>query len=171
MLLVLRLLLDGVNRVRRELKKISQSQQSHASVAGAGVYFVALGGYSQAEGEDFMMLDWNEYHKEIGARLGELMKLSPDTVRGYQTLSAANSKTGKLNEKTRQLISLACAVTTRCDGCIVVHTEAALKAGATKEEIAEALGIAVSMNAGAALIYSTRVLDAVNAKSAQAAAT
>lgn len=52
-----------------------------------------------------MMIDWNEYHKEIGARLGELMKLSPDTVRGYQTLSAANSKTGKLDEKTRQLIS------------------------------------------------------------------
>jgi AhpD family alkylhydroperoxidase len=110
-----------------------------------------------------MMMDWNEYHKEIGARLGELMKLSPDTVRGYQTLSAANSKTGKLDEKTRQLISLAVAVTTKCDGCIVVHSEAALKAGATKEEIAEAL----AMNAGAALIYSTRVLDAVNANSAQ----
>jgi AhpD family alkylhydroperoxidase len=114
-----------------------------------------------------MMIDWNEYHKEIGARLGELMKLSPDTVRGYQTLSAANSKTGKLDEKTRQLISLACAVTTRCDGCIVVHSEAALKAGATKDEIAEALGVAVAMNAGAALIYSTRVLDAVNAKNSQ----
>jgi len=65
------------------------------------------------------------------------------------------------------LISLACAVTTRCDGRIVVQSEAALKAGATKEEIAEALGVAVSMNAGAALIYSTRVLDDVNAKSAQ----
>jgi alkylhydroperoxidase/carboxymuconolactone decarboxylase family protein YurZ len=76
--------------------------------------------------ESLMMIDWNEYHKEIGSRLGELMKLSPDTVRGYQTLSAANSKTGKLDEKTRQLISLACAVTTRCDGCIVVHSEAAL---------------------------------------------
>ena len=62
-----------------------------------------------------MMIDWSEYHKEIGSRLGELMKLSPDTVRGYQTLSAANTKTGKLDEKTRQLISLACAVTTRCD--------------------------------------------------------
>ena len=114
-----------------------------------------------------MMIDWNEYHKEIGARLGELMKLSPDTVRGYQTLSAANAKIGKLDEKTRQLISLAVAVTVKCDGCIVVHSEAALKAGASKEEIAEALGVAVAMNAGAALIYSTRVLDAVNAKSGQ----
>jgi AhpD family alkylhydroperoxidase len=112
-----------------------------------------------------MMIDWNDYHKQIGATLGELVKLSPDTVGGYQTLSAAKSKTGKLDEKTRQLISLAVAVTTRCDGCIVVHTDVSLKAGTTREEIAEALGVAVSMNAGAALIYSTRVLDAVNAKS------
>jgi AhpD family alkylhydroperoxidase len=115
-----------------------------------------------------MMLDWNEYHKEIGGRLGELAKLTPGTVRGYRTLSEANAKTGKLDEKTRQLISLAVAVTTHCDGCIVVHSEAALKAGATKEEISEALGVAVAMNAGAALIYSVRVLDAVAAKTAQA---
>jgi AhpD family alkylhydroperoxidase len=114
-----------------------------------------------------MMMDWNEYHKQIGATLAELMKLTSDTVRGYQTLSAANSKTGKLDEKTRQLISLAVAVTTHCDGCILVHADAALKAGATKEELAESLGVAVAMNTGAALIYSTRVLDAVNAKSAQ----
>ena len=47
-----------------------------------------------------MMLDWNEYQKSLGARIGELAKLSPDTVRGYQTLSAANSHTGRLDEKT-----------------------------------------------------------------------
>jgi alkylhydroperoxidase/carboxymuconolactone decarboxylase family protein YurZ len=51
---------------------------------------------------------------------------------------------------------------------IVVHTDAALKAGASKEEISEALGVAVALNAGAGLIYSTRVLDAVAVKSAQA---
>src|ERR1700726_4996944 len=115
-----------------------------------------------------MMLDWNEYQKQIGATLGELAKLSPDTLRGYQTLSAANPKTSHLGEKTRQLISLAVAVTTRCDGCIVFHSDAALKAGATKEEISEALGVAVAMNAGAALVYSTRVLDAVAAHTAKA---
>jgi len=114
-----------------------------------------------------MMLDWNEYHKQIGSRLGELMKLSPDTVRGYRTLGEANAKTSHLDAKIRELISLAVAVTTHCDGCIVVHTDAALKAGATREEISEALGVAVAMNAGAALIYSTRVLDAVAAKTAQ----
>jgi AhpD family alkylhydroperoxidase len=117
-----------------------------------------------------MMMDWNEYQKQIGATLTELARLSHDTVRGYQTLSAANAKESKLGAKVRELISLAVAVTTHCDGCIVIHTDAALKAGATREEIAEALGVAVAMNAGAALVYSTRVLDAAAAKSQPAQA-
>ncbi len=115
-----------------------------------------------------MMLDWNEYHKQLGATMGELMKLSPDTVRGYRAIGDANAKTSKLGAKTRELIALGVAVTRQCDGCIVVHTDAALKAGATREEIAEALGVAITVNAGAALVYSMRVLDAVAAKAPQA---
>jgi AhpD family alkylhydroperoxidase len=114
-----------------------------------------------------MMLDWNEYQKQLMSGIGAIGQLSPDTVRGYQTLSAANQKAGHLDEKTRQLISLAVAVTTRCDGCITVHTSAAIKAGASKEEIAEALGVAVAMNAGAALVYSARVMDAYAAKTGE----
>ena len=47
------------------------------------------------------------------------------------------------------------------DGCIAVHTKAAKAAGASKEEIAEALGVAVALNAGAAMVYSARALDAL----------
>jgi AhpD family alkylhydroperoxidase len=83
------------------------------------------------DGEKFMMLDWNEYQKQIGAQLTDFMKLTPDSVRGYQALSNANAKNSHLGEKVRQLISLAVAVTTRCDGCITVHSDAAVKAGAT----------------------------------------
>jgi AhpD family alkylhydroperoxidase len=78
------------------------------------------------------------------------------------TASGAGAKTGHLDEKTRQLISLAVAVTTRCDGCISFHSQEAVQNGATKEEIAEALGVAIAMNAGAALVYSARALDAVD---------
>ena len=115
-----------------------------------------------------MVPDWNEYQQELTGRIGELAKFSPDTVKGYMTLSGANAKTSHLGEKTRQLISLAVAVTTRCDGCITVHSDAALQAGASREEISEALGVAVAMNAGAALVYSSRVLDAVGQKMASA---
>ena len=73
-----------------------------------------------------MMLDWNEYQKKIGAQLSQFMKLTPDSVRGYQTLSAANAKDSKLGAKVRELISLAVAVTTHCDGCITIHTDNAL---------------------------------------------
>jgi AhpD family alkylhydroperoxidase len=111
------------------------------------------------------MLDWLGYRKELLGRIGDIAKLSPDTVKGYQTLSGAGEKTGHLDAKTRELISLAVAVTTRCDGCITVHVGEALKHGATREEIAEALGVAIAMNAGAALVYSARAMDAVEAHS------
>lgn len=112
-----------------------------------------------------MLFDWNNYKSELLKSIPEFAKLTPDSLKGYQTLSNANSANSKLGEKTRQLISLAVAVTTRCDGCITFHTEAALKAGATREEIAESLGVAMAMNAGAALIYSVRAMDAVAAHS------
>jgi Carboxymuconolactone decarboxylase family len=57
------------------------------------------------------------------------------------------------------------AVTTRRDGCITFPADAALKAGGGKEEIAEALGVAIAMNAGAAFVYSLRALDSVDAHS------
>jgi AhpD family alkylhydroperoxidase len=97
------------------------------------------------------------------AGVGGLAKLSPDTVKGYATLSGAGQKTGHLDDKTRELIALAVAISLRCDGCITVHTKAAHELGATKEEVAEALGVAIAVNAGAALVYSTRTLDAYEA--------
>ncbi|CAO3356318.1 Possible carboxymuconolactone decarboxylase family protein (EC 4.1.1.44) [Azospirillum melinis] len=107
-----------------------------------------------------MMLNWNEYRQQVLTGVGEIAKLSPDTVKGYAGLSGAGQKKDLLGAKVRELIALAVAVSIRCDGCIAVHTEAAIKHGATQEEIAEALGVAVALNAGAALVYSTRVMDA-----------
>ena len=108
------------------------------------------------------MQDWAQYRKELTGRVMELGTLSPDTLKGYQLLSSAGSKEGVLDGKTRELISLAVAVTTRCDGCIAVHAESALKQGARRAEIADALGVAIAMNTGAAMVYSARVLDAID---------
>ncbi len=58
------------------------------------------------------------------------------------------------------VISLAVAITTRCDGCIDAHVRKAKVAGATKAEIAEALGVAIALNAGAAFTYALHALDA-----------
>ena len=83
-----------------------------------------------------------------------------DRLKGYAALGGVGAKTGHLDAKTRELIALAVAISLRCDGCIAVHTAAAKKLGASREEIAEALGVGISVNAGAALVYSARTLDA-----------
>lgn len=109
------------------------------------------------------MMDWNGYRDQVFAGVGAIGKISPDTTRGYATLSGAGAKTGHLDEKTRELIAVACAVSLRCDGCITVHTKAARQAGASEDELTEALGVAIALNAGAGLVYSTRAMDAFSA--------
>jgi len=69
------------------------------------------------------------------------MKLSPDTVKGYQTLSAANSANSKLGEKTRQLISLAVAITQSVTA-VSFTTRSCSQGWSQQGEIAEALGVA-----------------------------
>jgi AhpD family alkylhydroperoxidase len=112
-----------------------------------------------------MMLDWNVYRQEVLSRVAQLGKRTPDTVRGYRQLSDAGQAKDVLGAKTRELIALAVGVTRQCDGCITIHTAAALAQGATQDEIAEALGVAIAVNAGAALVFSARVFDAIDAAS------
>ena len=50
---------------------------------------------------------------------------------------------------------------TRCDGSIAAHAAAAKKLGVTNGEVAEAPGVAINLNAGAALVYSSHVMDAM----------
>lgn len=109
------------------------------------------------------MIDWNTYRGQVSAGVGEMAKLTPDTIEGYLQLGQSGGCTDRLNGKTRELIALAVAVSLRCDGCIALHTSAARKFGATGEELAEALGVAVSIAARAALVYSTHAFDAFDA--------
>ncbi|WFU12775.1 carboxymuconolactone decarboxylase family protein (plasmid) [Rhizobium sp. CB3090] len=109
------------------------------------------------------MHDWNAYRDALLGRVGEYAKLAPDVLRGLHTIEASAKNTGLLDPKFHELIALAVAVTTRCDGCISVHAKKAVELGATEGEIAEALSTAIALNTGAALVYSARVFDAVAA--------
>lgn len=109
------------------------------------------------------MFNWNAYRQQVISGVGGFAKLSPETIKGYGAMGAAGQKTGHLDAKNRELIAVAVAITLRCDGCIAVHTDAARKLGASQEELAEALGVATSINAGAAVVYSIRALDAFSA--------
>jgi AhpD family alkylhydroperoxidase len=118
-----------------------------------------------------MLRDWLGFRTTLRGAVGHLTKAHPEIIKGFGALNHASKQTRHLDAKTREFIALAVAITTHCEGCINAHVEAALKAGATKEEIAEALGVAIALNAGAALTYAGYVMDAVEAHMAQAAAT
>lgn len=110
-----------------------------------------------------MSLDWKQFLADAFDNIAKVAGTSPGTVAAYKSLHAEGARTAHLSEKTRELICIAVAVTTRCDTCIGNHVKKAVRAGATREEITEALGVAVAMNAGAALAFSGRALDAYEA--------
>jgi AhpD family alkylhydroperoxidase len=91
------------------------------------------------------MQNWNAYRDVLIERIGDFATLSPDVTRGLHTIESSASKTKHLDPKIHEIIALAVAVTTRCDGCIAVHAKKAVELGATREEIAEALGTEITV--------------------------
>lgn len=81
-----------------------------------------------------MMLDWSAYLEQVSARVKEMSQFAPNAAAGFIALANGANKTTYLDAKTRELIAIAIAVTTRCDGCIGVHTDRTIKAGAIREK-------------------------------------
>jgi AhpD family alkylhydroperoxidase len=92
----------------------------------------------------------------------DLSKAQPDIMKVFWELRKAAVATNALNTKTKELIALAISVATQCDDCIVHHVYDVLKAGATKEEITDALGVAILMGGGRSVVYATHTIEAVN---------
>ncbi len=88
-------------------------------------------------------------------------QLSPGPDSAFHAFSKAVFAEGALSIKTKQLIAVAAAHVTQCPYCIVGHTKAAQRAGATPQEIMEAVWVATEMRAGAAFAHSTLMLNAL----------
>lgn len=88
--------------------------------------------------------------------------LAPDTEKAFQAFSQQVFADGALPAKTKQLIAVAVAHVTQCPYCIKGHTKAALRAGATPQELMEAIWVAVEMRAGGAFAHTAISLTAMN---------
>lgn len=86
-------------------------------------------------------------------------ELAPATLDAFKAFSAQVFADGALPGKTKQLIAVAVAHVTQCPYCIRGHTEAALKHGASEQEIMEAVWVAAEMRAGGAYAHSALALD------------
>ncbi len=90
----------------------------------------------------------------------ELRHAIPDVYKGFGEFHNAAFSAGALDVKTKELIAFSIAIIERCDGCIASHAEAAAKAGATRQEAAEAVGVAMLMSGGPGTIYAPRAFAA-----------
>lgn len=85
--------------------------------------------------------------------------LAPEPLSAFHEFSRRVFAEGTLSTQVKQLIAVAVAHTTQCPYCIRGHTEAAVKAGATDEQVMEAIWVAAEMRAGAAYAHSTIALN------------
>lgn len=94
----------------------------------------------------------------------EKAALAPDQVEAWRNFSKTVFKAGALDEKTKQLIAVAVAHVTQCPYCIKAHTPQAMRKGASKEEIMEAIWVAAEMRAGAAYAHANIAMEEMNKK-------
>jgi AhpD family alkylhydroperoxidase len=101
------------------------------------------------------------YPKATPEHAQKRRELAPKSEAAFQAFSQAVFADGALSNKTKQLIAVAVAHVTQCPYCIQGHTKAALRSGATAQELMEAVWVAAEMRAGAAFAHSTLMLDVV----------
>jgi AhpD family alkylhydroperoxidase len=89
-------------------------------------------------------------------------ELAPGIHSAWDEFSASVFAAGALDAVTKQLIAVAAAHITQCPYCISGHTRGALRAGATEEQVMEAVWVATEMRAGGALAHSTIALSAMD---------
>ncbi|CAH2601767.1 Carboxymuconolactone decarboxylase family protein [Rhodovastum atsumiense] len=115
--------------------------------------------------------NWPELAAGLSAPLRELRTGAADVMKGFSALSRAALEAKALDTKTKELIALGIAVATRCDACVAFHAEAAVRQGATREEVLETMGMAIYMGAGPSVMYAAQALEAFDQFKARAAGT
>jgi AhpD family alkylhydroperoxidase len=89
-----------------------------------------------------------------------LVEAIPDVMSRSSALHAAAMQEGALSTRMKELIALSIAITRECDGCIAAHARGAARRGATLAEVAEMIGVAISMNGGPGTVWGPRALAA-----------
>ena len=97
---------------------------------------------------------------DLNAAIASLRTGAPGPMKAFSGLAREALAPGALDLKTKELMAIAIAIATRCDGCVGFHVKAALRAGATREEVVETVSLAIYMGAGPSMIYAAETLRA-----------
>ncbi|MCV7018351.1 carboxymuconolactone decarboxylase family protein [Mycolicibacterium aichiense] len=104
------------------------------------------------------------HHSDVLAELNPqhraLRQMIPEVYDGFGALSRAAMGTGAVEAKVKELMAMVIGVVQGCDGCIASHARGAVRAGATRQEAAEVIGVSIMMHGGPATIYGARAYTA-----------
>jgi AhpD family alkylhydroperoxidase len=107
-----------------------------------------------------MTTHWHDVLADLREPALELREAMGETWSAFSAMSSAATKDGAIPARLKEVMALVIAVSKQCDGCIAVHAKKAAKAGATPEEVAEGLAVALSMGGGPATTYGPRAWEA-----------
>src|SRR5437868_11902139 len=110
-----------------------------------------------------MSTNAEDYYENNSSAMKPVRSSMPDIIKGFGCLHQAAMKAGALSLLEKALIALGIGVAIRCENCIYAHAKAAVAAGASREQILEAAGVAVLMGGGPAYTYLPRINEALEA--------
>jgi len=97
-------------------------------------------------------IDMDEKMKVMVAQL-------PGVMNALAGLNSEVVRDGALSARTKEIMMVGISVALRCEPCISKHISEALRLGATREEILEAVGTAILMSGGPGAAYGAVVLE------------
>ena len=110
--------------------------------------------------KNVMHENWPEMTTGLTVPLKELQAGLPEVMRSFSSLAHAATDAKVLDPKTKELIALGISVAVRCDACIAFHAEAAVRQGATRDEVMETMGMAIYIGAGPSVMYAAKAVEA-----------
>ncbi len=103
-----------------------------------------------------------EQLERIKSLIGVLSKELPGPASGFSKLHKESLAEGAISTKLKELMALAISISAGCEGCISFHVHDALRAGASRQETMETIGVAILMGGGPSMIYGAEALDALD---------
>lgn len=105
-------------------------------------------------------MDWRKRLDGTSKALAAFRRLRPETGAGFTALHRGAMAEGSMSVREKELVALGIGIAQHCEDCIGFHLQAAVKAGATRDDIADTISVAVMMGGGPSYMYGARTLQA-----------
>jgi AhpD family alkylhydroperoxidase len=109
---------------------------------------------------------WTDKLNDTRNQLRALNKTIPETAKAFGALGKTVKEGGVLEFKTKEFVALGIAVATKCEACITLHIDTLIRAGATREEVSDVLGMTIQMGGGPSMMYAAKALECFDELSA-----